>query len=73
MTLREFLTALATDANQLTAFQANPDKAMQEAGLSPEEQELVKSQNEERIKQYLQASGEGGTFLVAVNSSQAPE
>ncbi len=73
MSLREFLTALATDASQLTAFQANPDKAMQDAGLSSEEQELVKSRDEARIRQYIQGSGEGDTFLVAINSSQAPE
>lgn len=54
MTLREFLSALATDADQLAAFQANPDKAMQDAGLSSEEQELVKSGNQERVYRYFQ-------------------
>jgi hypothetical protein len=58
MTLKEFLTAIATDAEQLAAFQADPDKAMQSAGLTPEEQELMKSGDEQRTREYLQGKGE---------------
>lgn len=54
MTLREFLITLATDAEQLAAFRADKDKSMQAAGLSPQEQALVKSHDEERIRQYIQ-------------------
>ena len=46
---------------------------MQDAVLSSEEQELVKSKDETRIRQYIQGSGEGDTFVVVINSSQVPE
>lgn len=54
MTLREFLITLATDANQLAAFKANKDKSMQDAGLTPEEQALVKGHDEDLIRKYIQ-------------------
>lgn len=75
MTLREFLSSLATDADQLAAFQANPDKVMQAAGLSTEEQELVQSGNQAQIIQYLQGREPGDVDpppMVVVQSSLPP-
>jgi hypothetical protein len=65
MTLREYLVSLATNAETLAAFQANPDQAMQKAGLNPEERELVKSRDEGRIKAYV-AGREGADTPVMV-------
>ncbi|TAE33867.1 MAG: hypothetical protein EAZ92_00330 [Candidatus Kapaibacterium sp.] len=64
MTLKEFLTAISTDAEQLAAFQADPDKAMQAVGLTPQEQELMKSGDEQRVREYLQEKGEVPVSLM---------
>jgi hypothetical protein len=45
---------LATDAEQFAAFKADKDKSMQAAGLSSEEQALVKGHDEGLIRQYIQ-------------------
>jgi hypothetical protein len=75
MSLREFLSTLATDPERLAAFQANPDAIMQEAGLTAEEQEVVKSADEQRIRQYLQESDPDDTksfYLLAIWGAQPP-
>lgn len=68
MTLLEFLTALSTDAEKYAAFQDNPEKTMEEAGISPEEQELLKSNDEQRIREYLhEKSGVPLTASIKLN------
>ena len=68
MTLLEFLTMLATDSAKYAAFQESPEKIMEEAGISVEEQDLLKTNDEQRIREYLhQKSGVPLTQGVKVN------
>lgn len=68
MTLLEFLTMLGTDAEKYAVFQDNPEKVMEEAGISAEEQDLLKTNDEQRIREYLhQKSGVPLTQGVKVN------
>ncbi len=43
--LTDFLKSLATDQNQLAAFEKDPDRVMQAAGLSSAHQALIKSKD----------------------------
>src|SRR5512142_557742 len=74
VTLRSFLAGLATDRTKLGAYIADPDAAMTEAGLGPEQQELLKSGNLGLIYARFVAEQEGGAqapaMVVVVDGEQ---
>lgn len=47
--LRAFMVRLASDPERLSAFIADPERAMNEAGLSDEERQLVRSGDQNRL------------------------
>lgn len=51
--LHSFLVALSKHSDLQEAFEANKDAVMTEAGLSPKEQDLVRSGDVDGIRKYL--------------------
>jgi len=58
--LRGFLSELATDRKRLGAYIGDPEVSMREAGLTEEEQQLLKSGNLAQINARLVAEQAGG-------------
>lgn len=59
--LERFLRSLSTHSHLRRAFAEDPEKVMSEAGLSAEEQKLVRSRDVAAIKKYL-----GDSYLAAI-------
>jgi hypothetical protein len=73
----QFVLGLASDPQQLSQFQKNPDAAMSSAGLSGAEASVLKSGNSALIRQAITrgvagAAGESDIVIVVV-LSPAPE
>lgn len=63
--LIKFLSEMA-DPKRLEDFKNNPDSVMQSAGLSNEEIELIKSKDDQRIRQALGAADEAAGFTFTI-------
>jgi hypothetical protein len=59
----DFLRSL-DDSDKLAAFENDAEKAMEAAGLSNEEKEVIKSGDEERIMGLLGTQGAEAAFRV---------
>src|SRR3974377_217812 len=53
--LTEFLFAFGDDSQQLLDFEKDPKRAMNKAGLSPDQQDLILKRNIKGIRAHLQA------------------
>jgi putative modified peptide len=60
------ISKLSTDADFRKRFRANPDAVMDEEGLSPEDKEVMKSGDPDRIKQHLGDDAPPGCFVMFV-------
>jgi hypothetical protein len=60
----DFITKLSTDPDFRTRFRADPDKVMDEEGLSPEDKEVLKSEDPERIRKHLGDDAAPGCYIL---------
>lgn len=68
--LLDFLREISEDNERLDHFRAAPDRIMEDAGLSAEEKEAIKSRDPQRIRALVPgaspAEGPGTTPVVIV-------
>ena len=65
--LQDYLTRISGDAAALKLFHTDPDKAVQGAGLTPEEVAAVRSKNPGAIALALKKAGVGGAAADDIN------
>ncbi len=66
VTLRSFLAELATDRAKLVAYMADPDACMSQAGVSEEQQQVLKSGNLGRLYARMTSEQQGGAETPAL-------
>lgn len=64
--LTDFLLDLAQDPKKADAFREDPRKVMAEAGLSKEDQELLRRGDPQAIKEAIDTEKTGGEYLTIV-------
>ena len=65
-TAADLIAKLSTDPDFRTRFRANPDKVMDEEGLSAEDKAALKSGDPEKIRQHLGDDAPPGCFIMFV-------
>jgi hypothetical protein len=60
------LTKLSTDAGTRKAFKANPDKVMDEHGLSAEDKAVLKSGDADKIREHLGDDAPPGCMVLII-------
>jgi len=66
VTAAQFLSNLSQDPTLRQRFSQDPDAVMEEAGLSAEDREVLKSGSPERIREHLGSDGPPGCFIIPV-------
>ena len=67
--LKKFLARIATDPKRLSKFQDNPEEAMKEAGLSPDDIEAILSGDTLLIHDRLSENPQGLTLTPPVHAN----
>jgi hypothetical protein len=62
----DLIAKMSADPELRARYQANPEAVMDEAGLSAEDKEVVKSGDPERIRQHLGGDDPPGCFALFV-------
>lgn len=64
--LTDFLLELAQDPEKAEAFKKDPDKVMAEAGLSEEDQKLLRSGDPQAIREAIDEERLGDSYVTVI-------
>ena len=62
----DLIAKLSTDPDFRNRFRSNPDQVMDEAGLSAEDKDALKSGDPDRIRQHLGDDAPPGCFVMFI-------